>query len=156
MSFKVKNTFQALVIALIFSVIMAGNTSAGEDSVNAAKYRQRLMETQEGHLLAIVALLKGEVSHADHVKTHAEAIKGLSEMIGDVFPKGSDVAGSRARPEIWQNWDKFRAAYDNYKAEVAKLAEVAAGGDLGAVGAQLGKLGEACSGCHKPFRKPKQ
>lgn len=156
MSFKFRDTLQALVITLIFSMAVAGNTSAGEDFVNAAKYRQRLMQTQEGHLLAIVAVLKGEVSYAAHVKGHAEAIKGLSEMIGDAFPKGSDVAGSRAKPEIWQNWDKFRAAYDNYKAEVAKLAEVAAGGDLGAVGAQLGNLGEACTGCHKPFRKPKQ
>lgn len=150
-----KNT-QTIVFAFIFSIIMIGNAGAGEDSLNAFKYRQKLMETQEGHLLAIVAVLKGEVPYAGHVKTHAEAIKGISEMVGDAFPKGSDVAGSRAKPEIWQNWDKFREAYNNYKAEASKLAEVAAGGDLAAVGAQLGNLGEACGGCHKPFRKPKQ
>ena len=40
--------------------------------------------------------------------------------------------------------------------EGAKLADVASGGDMAAIGAQVKNLGKACGDCHKPFRKPKE
>jgi cytochrome c556 len=36
------------------------------------------------------------------------------------------------------------------------MVEVAGGGDVGAIGAQLKNLGKACGGCHKPFRAEKK
>ncbi len=111
------------------------------------------MRTQIGHLQAIGSVLKGEVSFGAYVLAHAQAIKAISEMVGDLFPESSAAGDSGAKPDIWQRPEEFKAAYENYKAQAAKLAEVAASGDLGAIGAQLGNLGKSCGGCHKPFRK---
>ncbi len=129
--------------------------AVAEDPANVVKYRLILMQTQTGHLRAIAAVVKGEVPYGAHVKAHADAIKLIGEMKADVWPPGSAVGESRAKPEIWRDWDKFLAIYENYMTEVVKLAEVAASGDLGAIGAQLDAVGKSCGACHKPFRKEK-
>jgi cytochrome c556 len=155
MIYFVKKLFYSIVIAGFMAAGVAGSAGAADDPANVVKYRVNLMKAQTGHLRAIASVVKGEVSYGAHVKAHADAIKALSEMAGEVFPKGSGVGESRAKPEIWQDWDKFLAVYGTYKAEAAKLAEVAGSGDLAAIGAQLGNLGKSCGGCHKPFRKEK-
>jgi len=33
------------------------------------------------------------------------------------------------------------------------MVDAAASNDMAIIGAALGKLGKACGGCHKPFRK---
>jgi len=80
----------------------------------------------------------------------------LAKLIPEIFPAGSEAgAPSEAKPEIWKDWDKFAAAAKTLEDQSAKLAEVAAGGDVGAIGAQLGEVGKACGGCHEPFRVKK-
>ncbi len=147
-------TITSGLVAGVVALSVAGTATAAEPE-NILKYRVNLMKTQTGHLVAIAAVVKGEVPYGAHVKAHADAMRALSEMVSGVFPEGSAVGDSRAKPEIWRDWDKFLAIYENYKTEVAKLAQVAAGGDLGAIGAQLGAVGKSCGACHKPFRKEK-
>ncbi len=50
---------------------------------------------------------------------------------------------------------KFEASAKDLQVQSAKLAEVAEGGDLAAIDAQLENLGRACGSCHKPFRAKK-
>jgi cytochrome c556 len=40
--------------------------------------------------------------------------------------------------------------------EAAELAKIAQNGNMEAISAQVKKLSEACSDCHKPYRKPKE
>jgi len=155
MNYVLKKLLYLFVIVGIMTVGVTAPGGAADDPANVVKYRITLMKTQTGHLQAIGSVVKGEVAYGAHVKAHADAIEAISEMAGEVFPKGSAVGESRAKPEIWEDWGKFLAAYDAYKAEAAKLAEVAGSGDLKAIGAQLGNLGKSCGGCHKPFRKEK-
>jgi cytochrome c556 len=108
------------------------------------------------HIGGIAAVLTGEVSYTGHVAAHARAMHDASLMIDDIFPEGSGVGETRANPEIWQDWAKFEAATKTFQAATKELVEVADTGDMAAVGAQLKKVGEACGGCHKPFRKKKQ
>ncbi len=140
--------------AVAFASIAAAD--AAEDPANAIKYRQKVMSSIGDHIGSIAMVLKGEVSHTGHVAAHARAMHAASLMIGDIFPPGSDVGETRAKPDIWQDWPKFEAAYKAFQRETAELARVAEGGDMAAVGAQLQNVGKACGGCHKPFRKEKQ
>ena len=155
MSHTLKKVSYPIVIAEVLAVSIALPGGAADEPASVTAYRINLMKAQIGHLQAIAAVVKGEVSYGAHVKAHADAIKAISEMVGEAFPEGSMGGESRAKPEIWQNWDKFLGGYGNYKAEAAKLAEVAGSGDLKAIGAQLGNLGKSCGGCHKPYRKEK-
>ena len=153
---SLKKTVKAFVFALIFVGVALGVSAAVDDPAAVVKYRLFLMQAQTFHLRAIAAVVRGEVSYGAHVKDHADAIKDIAAMEADIFPEGSIVAGSRAKPEIWQNWDEFQRLYVDYKIQAEKLAEVAATGDLSAIGSQLQEVGKTCGACHKPFRTPKQ
>jgi cytochrome c556 len=98
-------------------------------------------------------VINGEVSYTGHIVAHARAAHAVSLMLDDVFPDGTDVGDTRARPEIWQNKAQFAAAVKALQTATGELVSVAESGDLTAVGAQLKKVGQACGGCHKPFRK---
>ena len=76
------------------------------------------------------------------------------------FVPGSDkpVAGAKtasftdAKPEVWSQQDKFKAAYDKEAQEIGKLAAAARSGDEKAMKAAAGDVGKACGGCHDDFR----
>ncbi len=141
-------------LAVAFAGIAAA--TAAQDPANVIKYRQMVMTSIGAHIGAIVTVIKGEVSFTGHVAKHARALHAASLMIPDIFPPGTDVGETRAKPDIWQNWAKFEAAYKALQREAEELARVADSGDMAAVGAQLQNVGKACGGCHKPFRKEKK
>jgi cytochrome c556 len=105
---------------------------------------------------ALAAIAKGEVPYTSHAAGHATSVAAIGKIAGDLFPDGSDMGETRALPAIWEQSDKFAQAVQAFQAQSAKLAEVAASGDRGALGAQLGAVGKTCGGCHKPFRKEKK
>lgn len=98
---------------------------------------------------------------AEGVVKHAKLLSEASKEVVALFPKGTgrgdfDDKTTRALPKIWEDWAGFKAVADTMVQESAKLAEVAAGGDKDAIGAQFGKMAKAsCGGCHKPFRGAK-
>ena len=154
---KTRGLLRFITAGTIAAGLFAGAAAqAADDPANVIKYRQTVMGSIGAHIGAIAAVVKGEVSFTGHVAKHARAMHAASLMIPDIFPPGSDVGETRAKPDIWQNWAKFEAAYKTLQAETGELARVADSGDMAAVGAQLGKVGESCGGCHKPFRKPKE
>ncbi len=84
----------------------------------------------------------------------ATRMQSAAKKIPALFPKGSLHENSRAKPEIWENWDRF--------VELAKDLENAAGGVLkvaaegGELGATLRPVFATCKGCHEAFRVPEE
>jgi len=143
----------AIAVGLLFGA--ASQAFAVDEPENMIKYRQSVMKAIGGHTGAIAGVVKGEVSFVDHVAAHARGINEMSKLITQLFPKGTDnvtMKDTRALPAIWEDKGKFEAAAQNLQTESAKLVEVAQGGDVAAIGAQLENVGKACGGCHKPFR----
>jgi cytochrome c556 len=61
---------------------------------------------------------------------------------------------TEAKMAIWEKPEDFKKVLMSFVAEADKLAEVAKGGDKGAIGAQLGALGKnGCKACHDGFRE---
>ncbi len=145
-----------LTLGLFAAVLAAGAAEAADDPANVIAYRQKVMSGMASHIGAIAAVLKGEVSYAGHIVGHARAMQAASTMLPDIFPPGSGVGETRAKPEIWQNWTKFESGIKAFQTASARLVEAAESGDMGAIGAALGGVGDSCGGCHKPFRKPKE
>lgn len=146
--------------AALGAALGGGMVEAADEAKNVIAYRQNVMKGMAAHITQIAMVAKGEVSFAAHVAANAQAMANAAKIIPEVFPKGTtgEEAGveSEAKPEIWAEWDKFAAAAKALEAQAGKLAEVASGGDVAAIGAQLGEVGKACGGCHDPFRKKKQ
>ena len=138
----------ALVLAA--SLMATAGAGAVDDPI---KVRQALMTSQGVHLGALGAIAKGEAPYTELANGHAFAVLRISGAITSVFPEGSGSGDTRAKPEIWEDWAKFEQAAADLEAAAAGMVEAAKTGDLAAIGAALGKVGGACGGCHKPFRK---
>ncbi len=149
-----------LILILTATVLfgLAAPAQAVDEAENVIKYRQSVMKAMGGHIGAMFGVVKGEVSFVGDVAAHAQSINAMSKLLPHVFPKGTgqmDSANTRALPAIWDDFSKLEAAAKVLEMESAKMVEVAASGDLGAIGAQLQNLGKACGGCHTPFRQKK-
>ena len=120
-------------------------------------YRQRVMQSNGAHAGAVGEILKNKLAYQSlHIVNHAKAINLNSALIDEAFKKEVTAGKTDAKPEIWKEWDKFADAAKGLGEESGKLAEVARSGDMEAIGAQVKKLGDTCSNCHKTFRKPKE
>lgn len=154
----------AVVLGAMFGGAAFGGAVAfaADEPANVIKYRQAFMKANGAHITMISAVVKGEISWTDELVGHAHALheqsKNLNAHLERLFPEGSGKddteVKSAALPAIWEKWDEFADAAKTFETESAKLVEVAEGGDLAAIGQQLGTYGkQACGGCHETFRE---
>jgi cytochrome c556 len=99
--------------------------------------------------------LKSETPDKAAIGVGAAKMKALAADLPSWFPKGSGPeAGAKtaAKAEVWTDAEGFAAAATKLQAETAKLAEVAASGDMDAVKAQVRATTGACKICHDKYR----
>jgi cytochrome c556 len=90
------------------------------------------------------------------VKVNAQAIALHATRIPELFPKGSTSETSRAKEEIWQNWDEFVKIAHTLRDEADHLGATVANGNTEAARAQAKKVFGTCKSCHDSFRKPEK
>jgi cytochrome c556 len=118
--------------------------------------RHELMEGLGTEAKNISDGLAMEGVEMEMIQRSAAVIVGSAAKIPDVFPKGSTSPESRAKPEIWENWDKFTALAKQLQAN-AQAVEGAANSDDNAMIFDLVKtMGGTCKSCHDQFRKPEE
>jgi len=122
------------------------------DSLPAGPIRDRheLMEGIGKNAKAIGEAIKKGDSKA--VAASATNIQTDATKILPLFPEGSTNPKSRAKPEIWKNWAKFKA--DSQKLETTAGALAAAAQSGGDVKAGSQAMFGACKSCHDDFREP--
>ena len=145
-----------LTVGVLAASLFAAAAQATGDPDEAIKYRQLVMRSNSLHIGAIAAILKGKVPYVGHIVFHARALRDDSLMYDDIFPTDSNLGLTRAKPEIWQQPEKFKAAVIAFQEASAVLLQAAESGVMGAVGAVVGAVGKSCGGCHNPFRAPKE
>ena len=131
---------------------------AADEPANIIKYRKAIMHANSGHLSALAAMAKNEVSWTDTAELHARAINEMSQHLDRLFPegtgKGDTEEESRALQAIWENPDEFQQQIETLQEESAKMIEVAQTDDRAAFAQQVGQLGkQGCGGCHEDFRE---
>lgn len=149
---------KGMVLALLIPFLWVGATiyADGHSTKNEILYRKNVMKAIGGHMTAMSRILKGEVHHSGHLAGHAQAMALSAKMVGDIFPEGTHEGKTAAKANIWEEKDKFANAVKMFEEEAQKMATVAAGGDMAAIGAQMKNLGKSCGNCHKPFRKKRK
>ncbi|MEN8198129.1 MAG: cytochrome c [Pseudomonadota bacterium] len=146
----------SVAMVLAIGLVSAGTASVSYGQEAIVKERLALMKNIGKHFGAIKKAAGAGNSAA--VATNAAAISKLSKSITGYFPAGTspDKVRTRAKPEIWSDWQGFAGAAKNLENLSAKLAQVAKGGNKGAIMAQFGQTGKrGCGGCHSKFRGPK-
>lgn len=119
---------------------------------DAVKYRQSAFALMGAHMGRVGAVVKGERPFDKAaVEADVAVIEMMSKLPWNAFPQGSEQ-NTKAKPEIWKEQDKFKAGADKLQAETAKLSAAAKSGDLNAIKAAFGGVGQSCKACHDNYR----
>lgn len=99
--------------------------------------------------------MKAVIDSGGEVKPLAFGARGLARWartMPQMFPVGTNLADSRAKPEIWQNKADFDAKAAAMAAEATRLAELAQAGEKAGFATQWAAVGRTCSACHDLYR----
>ena len=121
---------------------------------DAIKYRKSALTVMAAHFGRVGAMANGRMPFdAAAIASNAAIAESMSKLPWAAFTDGSGAGDTKARPEIWSDNAKFKAAAEKMQGEMSKLAAVAKGGNQDAIKAAFGPVGAACKGCHDDFRK---
>ena len=117
---------------------------------HAVKERKATFKNISKANKAIKAAIKA--GDTDTAKAQAGKIVVYADKLAGLFPKGTDrgtldAKVTRAKPEIWSDWDTFKQKL----ADLRGVASQVAGGNL----AVAKGMGKKCGACHKLFRGKK-
>ncbi len=128
---------------------------AGADEVEkAVDYRQGVMNVFSWNMKAMSDMLKGKIPFDQAVfARHAKDLAAAATLnLVPGFPEDSESQDSDALPEIWMEFEDFKAKYQELGEASRKLSNIAAGGDKDSLGAALKQTGKACKACHKKYK----
>jgi cytochrome c556 len=121
---------------------------------DAIEYRQGALAVMGHHFGAIGAMANGKVAFdAKAAQANADLVATLARLPWGAFVDGSDKGDTNARPEVWAQPDKFKAAAQRLQDAAVKLAAAARSGKPDDLKAAFGTTAEACKSCHDDFRK---
>ena len=126
-----------------------------EDPIeDAITYRQSAYKMIVWHVKPMTAMVKGKVDwDADAFNYHAKALAKLSRFPINGFIPDSDFGDTRAKEEIWENWDDFQAKMNALIEQSQALAKIAASDNQEAISKQFIKTARTCKSCHKKYRE---
>jgi len=143
----------ALVLGAIAAAAIAGTEVLAQASpAETVKTRQDLMESfYPKYYRGFVQVSRGQSTDIASIPEKAKEAAAEVRKIPSLFPPGTGRdAGlkTRAKPEIWSERAEFEANAAKLATETEKLGDIAKGGDIEAVKAQVAVVGQACAACH--------
>jgi cytochrome c556 len=142
----------AVAVAGLMSALPAAAQFAKPE--DAIKYRKAAFTVMATHFGRIGAMASGKAPFdAKAAADNADIALMMSKLPYAAFPEGTDKGETRAKPEVWAEGDKFRAAASKMQEEMVKLDAAAKTGNLDQIKAAFGPVGQACKACHDHFRK---
>mgnify|MGYP001812451016 CR=1 FL=1 len=125
-----------------------------DDKEPMQSYRQSYFALVAMNFGPIGAMVKGEMPWDDaKLKGFANELAALGSMdVSRAFPPGSDKGTTRAKPEIWDNQDDFKAKLEDMKTALAGLQVAAGSGDKKIIAEATGAAGKSCKACHDEYK----
>jgi cytochrome c556 len=127
---------------------------------NQINARQSFMQVYRFNLMMLGAMARGDMEYdAEQASAAADNLLAASKMRnGAMWPAGSDssapgLAGvTAAKADLWASDSMAGEKHQALTAALEAMA-AAAGDGLGAVRANMGAVGDGCSGCHDNYRE---
>lgn len=155
-----RNGMRAGLAAGALVVLLAAGAPSGmaEDKTSTIKERQALMKQQAEDLKIIQSYVTGETSH-ETALAKANELLSLPPKIVALFPAGTSIVdfpgATHAKPEIWQQWERFKDVPATLSRAEQRLAEAVKAGRKQEVLDELDNVGRSgCGACHTYFRAP--
>jgi cytochrome c556 len=146
----------SLVSLLVVSCGGSGGAGGEEDTPEMAAfhYRSGLMEAIAWKVARMRGMAQGEVPvDQGTFLTDARDVAVLAGMIPEGFIPNSAVQGSAALPEIWMNMADFEQKAMDLKNAAQSLADATQANGFEAAKGMVQAVGQACGGCHRPYRR---
>ncbi|WP_286240818.1 c-type cytochrome [Neptuniibacter halophilus] len=104
---SIKTTLNCVLLSVL--ALNTPNLHAHGGATGVVKQRMDLMEDMKDAMKSVAAMFKGQTPYdADRVRAAAEVIRRHSgEHMTRLFPEGSLQHPSEAKPEIWEEWQRF-------------------------------------------------
>ncbi|MCR8549727.1 cytochrome c [Salipiger sp. P9] len=139
------------------AICTAGAVQA-QDFSAPLKARQGQFRILAINLGTLGGMAQGKIDYdAEAAQMAADSLVAVTMIHeGPLWPEGSsemDIDGTRAKAEIWDNWEDFASKWSALGAAAEGMQTVAATGQE-ALGPALGQLGAACKACHDSYRAP--
>lgn len=147
------NTIKIITLAILVSVIGMSVSYARHHNERAWVSRDGLMHLisdQRGILEEIAEKNTNTAEDTAEFIRAANALSAMFAMIPSVFAKNDLPDISRAKAEIWSDWDQFVAAANAQSVVAASIAITAATSGLEAAKPKVEEFD--CGSCHNPFR----
>lgn len=144
MNRRPKKFLHAAICVLVVTSLMA--------TEEIAEYRHNSMEAIGGHFQSLLKIVRGEVPFGTHVSMHADALADYGEIMGSLFPEGSE--GGEALAKIWDEPEEFEKAVEKFKEATENLKDVVdEEGSESEIGSAVREVGMSCRGCHNRYRE---
>ncbi len=143
----------AVTLGVLATTFLAESAFSQVKPEDAIKYRKSVYAVMGWNFGPLAAMAKGDKPYdKDEAIRRSANIAFVSRLPLEGFIPGSDLGETKAKPEIWNKMDDFKAKLEKMQGETAKLADVAKLGDFNALKAQIGETGKACKACHDNYR----
>lgn len=144
------SSVRRVLLAVAFTALVPVAVLAHVGATGIVLERMEAMKEIADGLKAISPMAKGEADFdADEVRAVAAMIERHAREMPDLFPEGSLQHVSEARPEIWDDWDRFVGYARDMEQAASAMAEVE---DAEAFAASMREIGATCKSCHEAFR----
>jgi cytochrome c556 len=142
-------------VLLTVAVPMVVRGASLEDGKAAFERREDTMKHMgRPFYLGIGRVVKGTAAYGPDTVTAAETVASLASTLDrTLFPAGSDVDGSRIKPEIFAAADHVDQLITAVQTATGKLVPAVKSGDKIAIAAAYNAVADACNACHSEFRK---
>ena len=137
-----------------------GEDGAGTPPVEATappvvEGRQANFKAMGKAFKAIRTQLEGDSPDMAAIATAATDLNAAAVKIEGYFPEGTSVDDgydTEALATIWEQPEDFAAAHQRLVDASVQMITLAEGGDVAAIGDQVGAIGGSCKNCHDTFR----
>jgi cytochrome c556 len=138
--------------ALLTVVVYAASP---EDGKAAFQRREDTMKHMgRPFYLGIGRVVKGTAAYGPDTVAAAETVASLASTLDrNLFPPGSDVDGSKIKPEIFSANDHVDQLIGAVQTATVRLVPAVKTGDKAAITVAYAAVADACNACHKEFRK---
>ncbi len=135
-----------------------GKAVSGAQARKIMHDRHEGMEENGDAMKLVSAELKKDSPDLAKIRGAAATFARYAPHVKGWYPPGTgpDAGKTRAKAEIWQKPQDFRAKAVAYEKSVQAFSAAARGNDLAAIRAAAGNLGKACKACHDPYRAPEE
>lgn len=142
------------IAILAATLLLATQASSHSGATGVVRDRMEVMDGIAKAMKRIKAELDGAEPDKGAIARDAAAIsKGGTAELLSLFPEGSAGPVSEARPEIWEDWDRFSSIAVDMSEAARRLEDLSvSGADQNDLVRGFGAITETCRTCHKDFR----